>query len=109
MDMLLELLLLVYDFVLMILSLVLLMLSPLEIPIIFLMIAFFFPRVNILRHVSKGDSRTSFSNQNLHLANPHDKLNTFVLYLSLGFPSIYRLTLWDPRLRHLSLSLSRHM
>jgi hypothetical protein len=27
------------------------------------------------------------------------------VYPSLGFPSIYRLTLWDPRLGHLSLSL----
>jgi hypothetical protein len=27
-----------------------------------------------------------------------------VLYPSLGFPSIYRLTLWDPRLGHLSPS-----
>jgi hypothetical protein len=44
-------------------------------------------------------------NQNLHLANPHDKLSTFVLYPSLEFSSIYRLTLWDLRLRHLSLSL----
>jgi hypothetical protein len=25
------------------------------------------------------------------------------VYPSLGFPSIYRLTLWDPRLKHLSL------
>jgi hypothetical protein len=54
---------------------------------------------------SKGDSKISFSNQILHLANPHDKLSTFVFYPSLGFPSIYRLTLWDPRLGHLSLSL----
>jgi hypothetical protein len=29
-----------------------------------------------------------------------------MLYSSLGFSSIYKLTLWDPRLRHLSLSLS---
>jgi hypothetical protein len=42
-------------------------------------------------------------NQILHLTNPHDKLSIFVLYPSLGFPSIYRLTLWDPRLGHLSL------
>jgi hypothetical protein len=41
-------------------------------------------------------------NQNLHFANPHDKLSIFVLYPSFGFPSIYRLTLWDPRLGHLS-------
>jgi hypothetical protein len=46
-----------------------------------------------------------FMNQILHLTNPHDKLSIFVLYPSLGFPSIYRLTLWDPRLGHLSLSL----
>jgi hypothetical protein len=42
-------------------------------------------------------------NQILHLTNPHDKLSTFVLYLSLRFPSIYRLTLWDLRHGHLSL------
>jgi hypothetical protein len=64
-----------------------------------------FPRVNISRHVSKGDSKTSFSNQILHLSNPHDKLSIFVMYPSHGFPSIYRLTPWNPRLRHLSLSL----
>jgi hypothetical protein len=63
-----------------------------------------FCRAYISWNVSKGDSKTSFSNQILHLANPHEKLSTFVLYPSLGFPSIYRLTLWDPRLRHLSLS-----
>jgi hypothetical protein len=57
----------------------------------------------IFRHVSKGDSNTSFLNQILHLANPHDMLSIFVLYPNLGFPSIYRLTLWDPRLGHLSL------
>jgi hypothetical protein len=101
-----DLLLLVHDFVLLMLLLVLFILFPLEILVIFLMIALFFLRVNILRHVSKGDSRT-FSNQILHLANPHDKLSTFMLYPSLGFLSIYRLTLCDPRLGHLSLSLSR--
>jgi hypothetical protein len=58
--MLLELLLLVHNFVLVMLLLVLLMLFPLKILIIFLMIASFFPRVNILRHVSKGDSRLHF-------------------------------------------------
>jgi hypothetical protein len=62
-----------------------------------------FPRVNISRQASKVESETSFSNQILHLANPHDKLCIFVLYPCLGFPSIYRLTLWDPRLRQLSL------
>jgi hypothetical protein len=41
-------------------------------------------------------------NQILHLTNPHDKLSIFVLYPSLGFPSIYRLTLWDPRLEPIS-------
>jgi hypothetical protein len=46
-------------------------------------------------------------NQNLHLANPHNKLSIFVLYSSLGLPSIYRLTPWDPRLRHLSLVICR--
>jgi hypothetical protein len=53
----------------------------------------------------KGYSNTSFLNQILHLTNPHDKLSAFVLFSSLGFPSMYRLTLWDLRLRHLSLSL----
>jgi hypothetical protein len=64
-----------------------------------------FLRAYISWHVSKGDSKTSFWNQILHLANPHDKLSTFVLYPSLVFPSIYQLTLWDPRLKPLSLSL----
>jgi hypothetical protein len=63
----------------------------------------------VFRHASKGDSNTSFLNQILHLANPHDKLSTFVLYPSLGFPSIHRLTLWNSRLGHLSLSLSLHI
>jgi hypothetical protein len=45
-----------------------------------------------------------FMNQILHLTNPHDKLSIFVFYPSFGFPSIYRLTLWDPRPRHLSPS-----
>jgi hypothetical protein len=49
-----------------------------------------FPRLNISQHVSKGDSKTSFSNQILHLTNPHDKLSIFVMYPSHGFPSIYR-------------------
>jgi hypothetical protein len=40
----------------------------------------------------------------LHLTKPHDKLSIFELYLSFGFPSIYQLTLWDPRLGHLSPS-----
>jgi hypothetical protein len=89
MGMLLGLLLLVHDFVLVILPLILLMLFPLEILIIFLMIASFFLFELIFWHVSKGDANTSFSNQILHLANPHDNLSTFVLYPSLGFPSIY--------------------
>jgi hypothetical protein len=59
-DMLLEIILLIHNFVLVMLLLVLLMLFRLEIIIIFLMIASFFPRVNILRHVSKGDSRPHF-------------------------------------------------
>jgi hypothetical protein len=46
---------------------------------------------------------TCFMNQILHLTNPHDKLSIFMLYPSLRFPSIYRLTLWDPRLRPISL------
>jgi hypothetical protein len=40
----------------------------------------------------------------LHLTNPHDKLSIFKFYPSLRFSSIYRLTLWDPRLGHLSPS-----
>jgi hypothetical protein len=60
MDMFLELLLLVHNSVLLMLLLVLLMLFPLEILVVFLMIASFFPRVNILRHVSEGDSRLHF-------------------------------------------------
>jgi hypothetical protein len=63
-----------------------------------------FRRAYISWHVSKGVSKISFSNQILHLANPHDKLSAFVFYPSLGFPSIYWLTLWDPRLGHISLS-----
>jgi hypothetical protein len=50
--MLLQLLLLVHNFVLVMLLLVLLMLFTLEILIIFLMIVSFFPRVNILWHIS---------------------------------------------------------
>jgi hypothetical protein len=37
---------------------------------------------------------------------PNNKLSTFVLYPRLEFLSIHRLTPWDPRLGHLSLSLS---
>jgi hypothetical protein len=50
-----------------------------------------------------GGFNDFFMNQILHLTNPHDKLSIFVLYPNLGFPSIYRLTLWDSRLGHLSL------
>jgi hypothetical protein len=53
--------------------------------------------------VSYGDSMASFVNQVLHLAHPHEKLSIFVLYPSLGFSSIYRPTLWDPRLGPISL------
>jgi hypothetical protein len=76
----------------------------LEISLLFLMIALVLFLELVFRHASKGDSSTSFLNQILHLTNPHDKLSTFVLYPSHGFPSIYRLTLWDSRLGHLSLS-----
>jgi hypothetical protein len=58
--MLLELLLLVHNFILVMLLFVLLMLFPLAILMIFVMITSFFPRINILRHVSKGDSRLHF-------------------------------------------------
>jgi hypothetical protein len=105
MDMLLELLLLVHDIILVMLLLVLLMLFPLKILVIFSNDCLVLFLELIFRHVSKGDSKNSFLNQTLHLANLHDKLSTFVLYPSLGFPSIYQLTLCDPRLRHLSLSL----
>jgi hypothetical protein len=104
MDMLLEFLLLVHDFVPMMLLLVLLMLFPWEILIIFLMIALVLFLELIFHSIFlRGDSNTSFLNQILHLADPHDKLSTLVLYPSLRFLSIYRLTLWDPRLRYLSL------
>jgi hypothetical protein len=66
-----------------------------------------FRRAYISWRVSKGDSNTLFLNQILHLSNPHDKLSTFVFYPSLGFPCIYRLTLWDSRLGHLSLIIGR--
>jgi hypothetical protein len=54
-----------------------------------------------------GGFNDFFMNQILHFANPHDKLSTFMLYPSLGFPSIYQLTLWDPRLGHLSIIICR--
>jgi hypothetical protein len=53
--------------------------------------------------IFRGTQWLLFINQILHLANPHDKLSTVVLYSHLGFPSIHRLTLWDPRLGHFSL------
>jgi hypothetical protein len=59
----------------------------------FLMIALVLFLELVFQHASKGDSNTSFLNQILHLANPQDKLSTFVLCPSLGFPSIYWLTL----------------
>jgi hypothetical protein len=37
-----------------------------------------FLRANTSRHASKGDSKTSFLNQILHHANPHDKLSTII-------------------------------
>jgi hypothetical protein len=86
-------LLLVHDLIFVMLLLVLLMLFPLEILIIFSNDCLILFSELIFWHVSKGDSNTSFLNQILHLANPHDKLSIFVLYPSLGFPSIYRLTL----------------
>jgi hypothetical protein len=72
---------------------------------LFLMIALILFLELVFQHASIGDSNTSFSNQILHLANPQDKLSTFLLNPSLGFKSIHRLTLWDSRLVHLSLSL----
>jgi hypothetical protein len=96
--------LLVHDFVLVMLLLVLLMLVLWEpLTVLFLYHTCSFLRAYISRHVSKGDSKTLFLNQILHLTNPHDKLSIFVLYPSLVFPSIYRLTLWNSRLGHPSL------
>jgi hypothetical protein len=43
-----------------------------------------FARVNISWHASKGDSKTSFSNQVLHLVNPHDKFSAFVCIQVFG-------------------------
>jgi hypothetical protein len=48
--------------------------------------------------------RLHFLTKILHLTNPYDKLSIFVLFPCLGFPNIYQLTLWDPRLGHLSPS-----
>jgi hypothetical protein len=78
----------------------------LEISLLFLLIAHILFLEIVFRHASKGDS-TLFSNQTLHLVNPHDKLSTFVLYPSPRFSSIHQLTLWDLRLGHLSLITCR--
>jgi hypothetical protein len=75
MDISLELLVLVHDFVLVMLLLVIRMLFPLEILIILLMITLVLLLELIFWHASKWDSKTSFLNQILHLANPHDKLS----------------------------------
>jgi hypothetical protein len=97
--------LLVHGFVLVMLLLVLLMLVLWEpLAVLFLYHTCSFLWAYISWHVSKGDSKASFSNQILLLTNPHDMLSIFELYPSFGFPSIYRLTIWDTRLRHLSLS-----
>jgi hypothetical protein len=60
------------------LLLVLLMLFPWELATFSNKHTCSFPRVNILRHASKGDSKTSFLNQILYHANPHDKLSTII-------------------------------
>jgi hypothetical protein len=79
MDMLLKLFLLVHDFVFMMFLLILLMLSPIEILIIFSNDhTRSFPRVNISSHASKGDLKTSFLNQILHHVDPHDKLSIII-------------------------------
>jgi hypothetical protein len=65
-------------------------------------LALFFELIShsmFLRETQRLHSRTKI----LHLTNPHDKLSIFMLYPSFEFPIIYRLTLWDTRLRHLSL------
>jgi hypothetical protein len=95
--------LLVHDFVLVMLLLVLLMSLRASRRFV-LIITRSFLRAYISCHAFYGDSMASFMNQILHLANPHDKLSTFVLYPRLGFPSIHRLTLWYLRLGHFSLS-----
>jgi hypothetical protein len=46
-----------------------------------------FPRVNISRHASKDE--TSFLNQNLHHADPHDKLSTIIGDVSKSWVSKY--------------------
>jgi hypothetical protein len=97
---------LVHEFILLMLLLVLLMLVLWEpLAVVSLYHTRSFLRAYISRHASYKDSMTSFMNQILHLANPHDKLSTFVLYPHLGFLSIHRLTPWDPRLGHLGLLL----
>jgi hypothetical protein len=52
----------------------------------------------------RGTQWLLFMNQILHLANSHDKLSALCVFKS-WVRSIYRLTLWDLRLGHLSLSL----
>jgi hypothetical protein len=54
----------------------------------------------------RGYSKTSFSNQILHIANPHDKLSTFMMYPSLGFQSLPTYPLGSKTRTSLSLSLS---
>jgi hypothetical protein len=59
--------------------------------------------IELISHDMFLSETQRFHFQILHLTNPHDKLSTFMFYPSLGFPSIYRLTIWDLRLGHLSL------
>jgi hypothetical protein len=80
----LELLLLVHNLVFVMLLLVLLILFPRDPAAFSNDCTCSFPQVNISWHASKCDSKTSFSNQILHLANPHDKLSTFVCIQVLG-------------------------
>jgi hypothetical protein len=54
----------------------------------------------------RGTQCLLFMNQILHLANHHDKLSALCVSKS-WVPSIYRLTLCDSRLGHLSLVICR--
>jgi hypothetical protein len=100
--------LLVHNLVFVMLLLVLLILFPWDLVAFSNDCTHSFPRINISA-CFYGGLKYSFSNQILHLANPRDKLSTFVLHPCPGFQSIYRLTLWDLRLRHLPLSLLSHV
>jgi hypothetical protein len=67
-----------------------------------------FPWVNISRHASKGESKTLFLTKFcIMLTLMISWVQLLVMYLSHGFPIIYRLTFGDPRLRYFSLLTCR--